>query len=424
MARSASLNPASMPFFPGGKLTGDDEGVSPFSRNLAERRSVSSASVSPSEYRSAKSSPSPSFQAHSQQSSSDVQRQQSPFHESPTFRHVEANRPYPTMVESKRREGSMLGVLDTLPENEDVGPSFPPPTGEQSGTQTPNSSFYSLQQRHPHSSSPIPPNQSTQTLGAGSFKSVSPVSSLDSGSQVLSTSDMQSFEQQLRNSPLIGEILERLTRCEITNREIQRDLGEVHRKVNFLVERALASVNQGQPEFNDPFSGGANGSTMTSGRPSINIAPNQPAPPAEDFNHISQRLNVLTTSVGQLLAIQTQQLHQANFIESRNNSIVNLNTPPLEVPPNQIIPSNPSSQIISPGMHGRPDVRLNQRQAPLRTWSTGTLELPPLRSEQQNLQRNDPLGKRRSVASLLRRDSSGVSSPQFTHHSTRANVAA
>lgn len=307
----------------------------------------------------------------------------------------------------------MLSVLDTLPEAEDNPPRFPPMEAG-SGTQTPNSSFYSLQQQTRQGSSPIPPNQSTQLFGSGSLKSVSPVSSLDSGSQVLSTLDPQAFETSLKSSPFILEILERLTRCELSNVAIQRELGEVHHKVNFLVERALSNQNQGQPEFKNPFSNnGASTPSLLNPRGSIgNIAPHQVAP-TDDIGTLSQRLNSLTTSVGQLLAIQTHQLQQTTLLDPRN-SIASLNTPPLEIPPNQIVAtSGPNSLgLLGHGVPNRPDLRANPRQpnAPMRTWSTGALELPPIRPLDPNPQRPDPLamGKRRSVTGLVRRDSSGV----------------
>ncbi|KAF6762675.1 hypothetical protein DFP72DRAFT_564006 [Ephemerocybe angulata] len=405
--RSASLNPASLPFFPGSRQNGDDDGAGPFGNHALDRSSLSSVSVSPSEFRSAKSSPSPSQQALDG-------RQQSPpmpqFRESPTFRQVDNGRLYGQEGGRRVREGSMLSVLDTLQEADDTMPN-PPSLGNGgiSGTQTPNSSFYSLQQRNQITNSPIPANQSTQTLGTGSFKSISPVSSLDSGSQVHLGFDPQSFESQLKTSPVITEILDRLARSEAITLNIQREMGDLQVKVNFLVDHALSNMNQGQPEFKDPFSSNGSGSgaiTPLSGfnpRPSMgNIAPNQIAP-VDDMGNISQRLNVLTTSVGQLLAIQTQQLQN----NGRSNSAVGLSTPPIEIAPNQAV----NHGLLGHGLPNRPDLRPNQR-APLRTYSTGTLELPPVRPLDQGLQRPDALMGKRRGSGLMRRDSSGVIDPQ------------
>lgn len=310
----------------------------------------------------------------------------------------------------------MMGVLDTLPEGDDTGLSHSQ-MGSVSGTQTPNSSFYSLQQHNYHTSSPIPPNQSTGTLGTGSFKSVSPVSSLDSGSQVI---DPQSFESQLAASPMMADMLERVVRCEATNKELRRDLADAQRKVNILVDYVLNMENRGQPEFKDPFSANANASgastPLYNPRPSMgNIAPNQIAP-VDDIGNISQRLNVLTSSVGQLLAIQTQQLQQNSVLDGRSHSVIGLSTPPIELAPNQMHPgAGPVNHGLPPhGIPNRPDLRPPQR-GPMRTYSTGTLELPPVRPLEQTLQRDALMGKRNSVVKgLLRRDSSGVSLPDST----------
>ncbi len=56
-----------------------------------------------------------------------------------------------------------------------------------------------------------------------------------------SSVDLQvtNFEAQLKASPIFRETMDRLLLCEYTTREIQRDLGDINRKVNLLVERAL-----------------------------------------------------------------------------------------------------------------------------------------------------------------------------------------
>ncbi|KAG2739364.1 hypothetical protein P692DRAFT_201873228 [Suillus brevipes Sb2] len=148
----------------------------------------------------------------------------------------------------------------------------------------------------------------------GPFPSSSPVSSLDSGSQLASGADFHhNLESQLKASPIICDLLDRLQRCEYNTREIQRDISNIHRKVNILIERTLSnatSFNNAQPEFKDPFAPASGMSTPAVNIPrasfSANIAPNQSSP-ADDITQISQRLNMLTTSVGQLLALQTQQ---------------------------------------------------------------------------------------------------------------------
>lgn len=425
MARSAALNPASMPFFPGGFRVGDDErgtnGVN-FAQNIfreQDRSSVSLHSTSSTDFRSVKSSPSPPqsrIQDPRHQPSPgprDIQRQ------SPPFRQADAGKSYPNIESRSVRDGSGLGALSTLTEREDT--QSPEQEEEDlvtgSGHHTPGSSFYSAQQQSSLERLPAIPFSVGSLTGSVSgvpFTSSSPVSSLDSNSRATSAVDLQTqnFEAQLKASPLIHDILDRLVRCEYTTREIQRDLGDINRKVNILVERALGVNNQ--PEFKDPFASNASSVALNKPRPSIgNIAPNQAAN-TDDITSISQRLNTLTSSVGQLLALQTQQMQQTAITDGRNNSVISLSSPQLELAPNQTIPSGSVSNatLLGHGLPNRPDLRPAPRQPnpPMRTWSAGNLDLP-VRSNDPGMNRPDSMlrDKRRSVSGLLRRDSSGVS---------------
>ncbi|PFH51458.1 hypothetical protein AMATHDRAFT_142781 [Amanita thiersii Skay4041] len=422
MARSAALNPASVPFFPGG-IRSCEDATSTMSLTSQEPReqdqtSVSSRSVSSPEHRSFTSSPSPLSEkriAVSSQSPEPLIEPQT----SPAIRQFDTTRPRPIFEARIQREPTMVSALSTLPEGEESQESSVPVV-IGSRTQTPGTTFYHLQQqqgREHLSTPPIAINFNSNPFPATAFSSASPVSSLDSGSHFSSNAEHQTvtIEAQLKASPLIRDILDRLVRCEFSTREIQHDLGELHRKVNLLLERALTTSTQ--PEFKDPFASGVNGSTLASAqlngmRPSIaNIAPNQVAP-ADDISTISQRLNTLTSSVGQLLALQTQQLQQTANAELRNNSIVNLTTSP-EVAPNQILSSAMANQAgLGQGLPGRQDLRPSPRppNPPLRTWSTGNLDLPLRPSESITL-RQEPVpvrDKRRSVTGLLRRESTGI----------------
>lgn len=422
MARSAALNPASMPFFPGGFRGSDDERGSGlgFGQQVfreQERGSVSSHSLSPSDYRSVRSSPSP---PHGR--SQEPRHQPSPIprettqRQSPTIRQTDAGKPYPALEVRPIREGSMLGTLGTLPEGED-NQSSEEDQAPDSGHHTPGSSFYSQQspqQQNVHERLPTLPFALANIGGpvSGIYTSPSPVSSQDSNSRATPAMDLQTqnFEAQLKASPIIHDILDRLVRCEHTTREIQQNLGDINRKVNVLVERAL-SVNN-HPEFKDPFASNSASSAMKS-RPSIgNIAPNQ-ASSTDDITSISQRLNTLTSSVGQLLALQTQQMQQTSVVEGRNNSVIGLNTSQLELAPNQVLNN---TGVLGHGLPNRPDLRPNPRQPnpPMRTWSAGNLDLP-VRPAEQNLARQEAIlrDKRRSVSGLLRRDSSSVSLPKL-----------
>jgi hypothetical protein len=420
MAKNASLNPASVPFFPGLKQGDGEDGRSglTFGRHGLDQTSVSSTSASSfSEYRSAKSSPSPS------QYAPDAPRERSPpvlqTSRSPTNRQADAVRPY-SMLEP-RREGSVVGVMGTLPEDEDVS-NFSNLEPKHS-VLTSRGSFQSLKQDvHEQSASPPVATKNGVHVGWGvsSLNSASPVSSIDSLSQSTVNTDSQSFESQLKASPFMADLLERLVRCEASTRQIQSDLTIVHRKVNILVDRALAQAQappplpHSQPEFVDPFSrrpsviSGPNGhqglippQAGLNHRASMgNIAPNQ-LPPDNDVSQIRDQLNTLTSSVGQLIALQAATLP----LDHHRKSTPGLNTP-VEIPPHQVLPPVVTNQGYLG--HGRPDLRPSPRQPnpPMRTWSAGNLELP-VRNSEPNTSRpgSVALPKRGSVASLMRRDS-------------------
>ncbi|KAL0070824.1 hypothetical protein AAF712_002045 [Marasmius tenuissimus] len=420
MARSVTLNPASMPFFPGSR-PGDDEGgngiaIGQHSLRLHEQDYSSSSTVShsPSEYRSVKSSPSPpSFPPQHERSNetistsfNDVSRQ------SPSIRQVEGGKPYPVIESRIPRESSMFGSLESLPEGEDVHHT-PGPTVTDLAHRGSVTSFFTAQQsRERLGTPPMPINNGGSPFNPpGAFTSSSPVSSLDSSSHFAPSVDSlpsQSFDEQLRSSGLFKDILDRLLRCEFTTRQIQNDLGDLNTKINLLVSRTLQtqSATSTQPEFKDPFASpsasGFGGSAVNGARGSVgNIAPNQVSP-LDDISTISQRLNTLTSSVGQLLALQTQQIQGASPIPGQ--PLVGPASAQLDL--NSAVVSNPA--LLGHGLPTRGDVRPSPRipNPPMRTWSTGTLDLP-VRPD-INVGRQDPLrDKRRSVAAL-RRDSSGV----------------
>ncbi|KAJ8508402.1 hypothetical protein ONZ45_g9316 [Pleurotus djamor] len=414
MARSAALNPASMPFFPGG-IRATEEGGSglgpghqiPTRDQDRSSMSSSSFSVSPSDYRSVRSSPSPPRDEQGGSLSDFGGNRHSPvpidiIRRSPSIRQLDPGRPYPG-IESRVREGS---VLESLPEGEDTPGPFP-----TNGHQAAPSPFSSMQQeaRGQTYTPPLPINHSNSSQGGAGqvYTSASPVSSLDSASQ-FAGSDHYSLDSKLRASPLIRGILERLQRCEYATTAIQRDLSDVNRKVSLLVERSLGM--SAQPEFKDPFAPASNGPfspSLGAPRPSIgNIAPNQ-SPPGDDITSISQRLNTLTTSVGQLLALQTQQIQSATLTNDRILGSSTLSPP--DIAPNHILPS---SNVLGHGLPTRPDMRPSPRapSLPMRTWSAGNLDLPPMRASEANILRPDAIlrDKRRSVSGLLRRESSGV----------------
>ena len=140
----------------------------------------------------------------------------------------------------------------------------------------------------------------------------------------------------------------------------------------------------------------------------------------EDLSQLSNRINNLTNSVGQLLALQTQQ-HltgmQQGFPPSAGLGIAQGG---LDIAPNQVGPHVLNNQsMLGHNLPNRPDLRPSPRvpNPPMRTWSAGTLELP-MRASEGSGGRPDNLfrDKRRSMANVMRRDSSGVGTLSFLSH--------
>jgi hypothetical protein len=421
MVRSIALNPASIPFFPGGLRASEDEGSGDglgFGHITREhdRISSSSPSISPSEFRSVRSSPSPP-----RDDCSSGRFQSSPTfgeesHHSSTFRHSDSNRLYSGIEMRVSREANTQGGLGPLPEGEDTAQA---PSHTESQGPTGSNSLLSCVASQGHErlqTPPVPVNKdssrSSSTNANRPQASWSPSSSLDSGSQVAASSERPfSFETQLKASPFIHDILDRLVRCEYSSREIQRDLGEVHRKVNLLVERSLGANSQ--PEFKDPFASPNDtaqnliSSPLFSPRGSGGIAPNQPVAP-DDITPISQRLNTLTSSVGKLLAMQTQHHVPPPTSGLPGAQIQGPGPQHADIAPNQLM--SPNQSILGHGLPNRPDLRPSPRapNPPMRTWSVGALDLPNRPQDAPNTLNRQLGDKRRSVTSLMRRDSSGV----------------
>jgi hypothetical protein len=427
MAKSAALNPASMPFFPGGSRTSDDEDrlgmrFSVSGVHEQDHAFMSSVSLSPSDRPSVKSSPSPSSEgldnvrdavSRFDKSPSDtdwirrqsIARPMDPTQHCPSFDSAVAREP---SISSSLGAGS--AIEDPCYDGSENGSSVPmsgPPTLRQSATP-----LIGIQNR---SRSPI--------LSSLIVASSSPVSSLGSGGQFAPNMDYSpNFEAQLRASPMINDILERLTRCEISTREIHRNLNDVHRKVDILLERSLGFNSQ--PEFKDPFAPPSSSSSLSGPSSGIarlslsgNLAPNQQS--SDDIVQISQRLNTLTSSVGQLLALHTQQHMHGIGPTLGGNQIASIG-PSQDIPPNQLLsPSLPlPGNVLGHGLPNRPEIRATRTpNPPMRTWSAGSLDLPVRPSDNLSVLRgSDALlrDKRRSVSSLMRRDSAGVS-----HHRHR-----
>ncbi|KAG8926240.1 hypothetical protein FRC02_009050 [Tulasnella sp. 418] len=336
--------------------------------------------------------------------------------------------------------------------------------------QAPGSSSSLLNSYHPPPTTPSAPLNGIPILNSqqshhqqqpsDAISSISPSSSARSSSAHAFEASLN-FDSQAKSSPFINDILDRLIRCEYTTRDIHREIGDLTRKVNFLVERAMSSSGSGTNNIApDPIgTSGINGlhrkdsfsqsplvrDPPGSGLGSLSLLQNNGSasslllpPPGtpnhlrdvtrekdEEIRQLNQKINSLTTSVAQLLAVQTQaHIHNVNSAFSPNVNVglgggagglgSALNTPNLSGTPD--LP-----QALGPAGGGPVGSRTNPRApVPVRTWSAGNMMNDPGLGPTVGVSRQDSMpapgmlrDKRRSIAGGLgRRDSGGVSAAQ------------
>ncbi|CAE6418994.1 hypothetical protein ACGC1H_001869 [Rhizoctonia solani] len=193
-------------------------------------------------------------------------------------------------------------------------------------------------------------------LAVGTFRSetISPASSVRSIGP-----EAASFDAHAKASPFLNDILDRLIRCEYANRDIHEELRRIADSVAFLIERR---------------------------DPPLNHQPYQ----SDELKQLNQRVSALTSSVSQLMAIQTQ-----SHLQSMNAG--------FSAAPS---PVTPQLNLLDP-----PQPHTMNRQAPrgpmpVRTWSSGSID-PTGRGLAPDSAIRGP-DKRRSVTSLIRRDSASA----------------
>ncbi|KZT12942.1 P-loop containing nucleoside triphosphate hydrolase protein [Laetiporus sulphureus 93-53] len=422
IARSPGLNPASTPFFPGGMRVNEENGRGsglgfrmPTNRDQQFSTSTFSLSLSPTDHRSVRSSPSPQAQ-DDRDRGPETRMQFNPSRED-LQRRSPAGAP-PDMDKTFSNERPLSRSLSEVTEPDDTpGPSY---NGQlASNTTSALGTIFGRSRELLNTQSAMLESgtaNARSSLIHASFLSSSPASSLDSGSHFASSTDLStSFDAQLKASPFIHDILDRLARCEYATREVQRELSDVNRKVDLLVDRTVNA--NAPPEFKDPFAPASappqtlfSSSNGPRASMSAGIAPHQVAP-FDDISQISNRLNTLTSSVGQLLALQTQQM-QVSHSGLQNAPSLGGGIPPDLNPTSMMTPP-----LLTPGsslghsLANRLDMRTNQRipNPPMRTWSASHLDIPLRTTESPPsvLSRQDSMfrDKRRSVSGLLRRES-------------------
>ncbi|TCD71350.1 hypothetical protein EIP91_011121 [Steccherinum ochraceum] len=428
MSRSPALNPSSTPFFPGGAgaqaaLAREDEskghglGFKVINREQFNN-STSSLSISPSDYRSVVSSPSPSSQDGRDtrgDASAHYQAQNDFARHSPGIGGVDTER-FLMKRPSSIREPSMSSVLETIPDTEDA-PGLAHANGTN-GSMIPNALYTTVMGRNGRLNTPPvaiePNNNRSASFSNLPLMSSSPASSMDSGMFASSVDVISSLENQLKYSPVFNDVLDRLVRLEANSREIQHQVTDVDRKVRVLLERYINTNTA--PEFSNPFATNPASQSFSAGpRGSIigNIAPNQ-VPPPEDMADISQRLHSISSTVDQLLNMSAAQKMQIGGSFSGAQMLgSNAAAQIADFNPRMVPLGMANGNGLGHGLPGgRADMRPNQRMSnpPMRTWSAGTLDLPPRASESgpSALGRPDIFrDKRRSVSTLSRRDSAG-----------------
>ena len=381
---------------------------------------------------------------------------------SASFRVTEGERPYPHLeAHPSSRERSLTGhIVDNTDDGSGPGMnqnSFPPPAGifrqasfgggiSPFSIQRQNSFSNTLTPRHSISQDNIQNNNSNYVSSALSGPPVtlntapaqqqqpsiihdhvlasSPVSSVSapSASSALMGSSVQdkSFDSQIKSSPFLHDILDRVIRTEYAQRDIARELGALTNKINFLVER-LENTDSRRSFSASPIPGMGN----------HNISPrsvggglhqNNLGGVGRDDGDISKRLDALTNSVQQILMIQQ---HGPNNVNNNNNGPHHNHSPfhgngPLSPGgsgpgPGGFDAMAPNINLNGPGIMGPNRPHGRNPPPPVRTWSAGSLDMP-LRQD-VHLSRPDALlnQKRRSVVgNLVRRDSAAVRTLRLT----------
>ena len=264
---------------------------------------------------------------------------------------------------------------------------------------------------------------------------------------------VQNFEAQAKASPFINDLLDRLLRCEYSTKEIHRELSDLSRKVNILVERAISDSNAHQSGNRNGSVGNASFTHSNRGGGAMSVGGTPSAQNGtesiDDVRSLNQRINTLTTSVGQLLALQTQahmNTVNASFIPSTtvgaqphsnsgNNGNAGVGLGILSPNGNNSLNSPSivahvggmgSNGVVGPSsgqMHmlpSRPDVGLGPpsnrgvvRNSNPRQWPAGAPETIQRSASDAGLVGPGPLlrDKRKMSVGLMRRDSASVSVP-------------
>ncbi|CAE7106008.1 unnamed protein product [Rhizoctonia solani] len=344
-----NLNPASLPFFPGNMTSTDDPGV--IGQSLSAR-TPAAASPSPS---TANSTLAPQLSAYSPYSPYGPGRQGSLALSSGSTSPPRLLRTgeYESPI-SRSRSASRENSLDPISNGQPTEVLTPTAkSGSVSSSSPPhdylsaNFGQYSMQTAR---------NENNLAVGTFRSETISPASSVRSIGP-----EAASFDAHAKASPFLNDILDRLIRCEYANRDIHEELRRIADSVAFLVERR-------DPPLNNP------------------LAQSQ----SDDLKQLNQRVSALTASVSQLMAIQTQSHMQ------------NMNAGFSGAPS----PVTPQLNLLDPPQPHSINRQAPRGPMPVRTWSSGSID-PTGRGLAPDSAIRGP-DKRRSVTSLIRRDSASA----------------
>lgn len=171
----------------------------------------------------------------------------------------------------------------------------------QNAGPVPGSGMYNHQHQHQQRQGNVGRERPLSMISTGSSSSAGNLSNAISQSQ--GEASLRTFEDQVRALPFVQDLLDRVVRCEFSAKEIHRELGDLSRKVNFLLERAEGG---GTPATTGGIA--TTGKLMDAGG-----GGNMGGGPTEDVRALAQRLESLSTSVQHLVTLQTQaHVHNQN----------------------------------------------------------------------------------------------------------------
>ncbi|KAG8922485.1 hypothetical protein FRC01_013971 [Tulasnella sp. 417] len=258
--------------------------------------------------------------------------------------------------------------------------------------------------------------------GASAENMSSSPSSVRSGGGHLPDPLQGSFDGQAKASPFINDLLDRLIRCEYSNSNIQREITEMSRKMNILLEHVInnpphtnGNADAGRETHGtSPLAG--NSMTPTAGTPGIGSGPlgniysfpnasstsslvlKSPTPNSvrererdDEIRQLNQHIASLTSSVAQLMQAQAHAQIQARNAgiggspatmgsgypgssTTGPNGLAGMGVPP-HVSGTPDLPQNPMTGLAAARDMGIGNRASPRAPIPVRTFSSSSIEM-------------------------------------------------